>query len=288
MTPSASPRFRARSVALFGVFALLGAAVGWLSMQEELLIRLQPWSARAVPFLSAAIALLLVGIWAGLLAGIPPARLAARRALSSADLQTPRFQLRETIPQQDILPFVQRYYLGERTWVVVGHYALSVLALLLLLAAAAAQHDGRPGPAAGVTWALVFSFVVVLPVHEFLHAAAYKAQGAPRVQFGGSWRKLYAYAIAPDFVIGRRDFLHVALLPSLAINGALLVLLVAAPALSTLWAPLLLIHISMAGGDWALLNYLWIHRRHDLYTYDTPSGGHSYFYEQIGDSAAGA
>jgi hypothetical protein len=61
-------------------------------------------------------------------------------------------------------------------------------------------------------------------------------------------------------------------------------LLAVALLFETLYIPalgLLMVHTAATSGDWAILNYLWLHRGKGVYTYDDAANGTSYFYEKI-------
>jgi hypothetical protein len=41
------------------------------------------------------------------------------------------------------------------------------------------------------------------------------------------------------------------------------------------------LHTAGTSGDWALLNYLWLHRERRILTYDDAELGETYFFERI-------
>jgi hypothetical protein len=122
----------------------------------------------------------------------------------------------------------------------------------------------------------VVMFVIILPLHEALHALGYRMSGAREISWKMMWRYLAAYVVADRFVAGRRVFFFVALLPFVVITPIALMLALLFPAWSVLWLTVLLWHTAGVSGDWALMNYYWIHRDREIYTWD--EGGSSYFY----------
>lgn len=121
-------------------------------------------------------------------------------------------------------------------------------------------------------------FIVVLPVHEALHALAYRMAGAREIRWKMLCRYLAAYVVAERFVAGRRVFFFVALAPFVVITPVAIV-----PAVlfrwSVLWLTVLLWHTAGVSGDWALMNYYWHHRAREIYTWD--EGGRSFFYARV-------
>lgn len=188
-----------------------------------------------------------------------------------------RFELLRELPFAAIAPFVTEYYWKKRGPVVYLHYAVSLLFAILWLVA------GLRGEGTLSDWLVTWGgglglFFLLLPIHEALHGLAYKYHGATDVRYGFEWRQLIAYATAHNFVIDRRRFVGVALLPFLVINGLLLLAAVLLPQHSVLLLAALFWHTSGTAGDFALLNYLWFHRDRDVYTYDDAETKTSYFY----------
>lgn len=121
-------------------------------------------------------------------------------------------------------------------------------------------------------------FLVLIPLHEYLHVLGYRAAGASKVSVHAEWKKGVFYAIADGFVIERKPFTRLAIAPFLCINSLLLLgTFVAGPILETcLWSALL-IHTGGCYGDFALMNWMWRHRKSEPLTWDDASTGTSYF-----------
>jgi hypothetical protein len=127
----------------------------------------------------------------------------------------------------------------------------------------------------------VLCFIVLLPLHEGIHGAVYQICGAQDVRFGGSLKQFYAYAVAHKFVVGQRAFAWVAVTPFLIINALLVAAAVMFPAHSFFLIAVLLFHTAGTSGDFAMLNFLWRHRRDEVYTYDDADEHRSFFYKRI-------
>jgi hypothetical protein len=198
--------------------------------------------------------------------------------LDAADLKNgAQYELLVDLGHKDLAPFVTHYYLRQRSVVTWTHYLLS-LALLVLWFAARSRGQYSSGEwRAAVGYAAV-GFVALFPVHELLHAAIYWLAGARDLRFGVSLRGLYVYAIAHNFVANRRVFTWAALSPFIVINTLLVLAIVALPGARLVLLGVLLMHTAGSSGDWAFLNYCWLHRGRDLYTLDDAVEERTYVY----------
>lgn len=187
------------------------------------------------------------------------------------------YRLLAELEHQNLAPFINRYYWRQRSWITYLHYALSLACIggwVILGLRTGLSGDGW---LSSFGWA-VLAFVVLVPIHEAIHGVIYKLLGANDVRFGGSWRRLYAYATAHLFVVRADRFVWVALGPFVIINGLLLLLMVVLPDLRVWLAAVLLFHTAGTSGDWALINYLWLERGHEVYTFDDVVAQKTFFY----------
>ena len=189
------------------------------------------------------------------------------------------FELLDELHYDDLLSFAARYFFEKTSWITRLHHALSLIVLGAIIATIFIR---------GVHWLTALSqfllgfivmFVVVLPLHEGLHALAYRMAGARNIRWKMIWRYLAAYVVAERFVASRRVFHFVALAPFVVITPLAIALAVAFPSWSVLWLTVLLWHTAGVSGDWALLNYYWLHRDRDIYTWDEE--GRSYFFARV-------
>ena len=121
--------------------------------------------------------------------------------------------------------------------------------------------------------------LALLPLHELIHAAAYRLLGAQQTSFDMNFKKFYFMALADKFVANRREFTIVALAPFVVISCLLLVGMLFGPVpwkFSLLGA--LLTHATMCSGDFGLLNYFAEHRDMDVVTFDDVASKVTYFY----------
>jgi hypothetical protein len=192
------------------------------------------------------------------------------------ELRGEGFELLDELHYDDLLAFAARYFFEKTSWVTRLHHVLSVIALGALVAAVIIRDV--PWLTALAQFALGFAimFLIVLPIHEGLHALAYRAAGAREIRWKMIWRYLAAYVVAERFVAGRTVFFVVALAPFVVITPLAILLAAGFPGWSVLWLTVLLWHTAGVSGDWALMNYYWLNRDREIFTWD--ESGRSYFY----------
>ncbi len=186
------------------------------------------------------------------------------------------YELLATVRHEDLIPFVLGYFFRRTSWITGLHHALSLAALASIVTVAVARDIAFLRALAHFGLGTLVMLVLVVPLHEALHALAYWLCGARDIRFAIVWRMMAAYVAADRFVAGRRAFVFVALTPFVGISTGTLVLVVADPKRAVVWLTLLLWHTAGVSGDWALLNYYWLNRRREIFTFD--EDGVSYFY----------
>mgnify|MGYP004702307755 CR=1 FL=1 len=130
--------------------------------------------------------------------------------------------------------------------------------------------------------ALVFSFSILILIHEMLHALAFKITGAPRVSIGSYLKKLIFYAQADRHVLNKRQFVFVALVPFIVVKLTTFAGVAFSwnhPA-AYFWIFIMCAHSLFCAGDIAMLDYLYKFSDSELYTFDVKEEKISYFYRQ--------
>ena len=182
----------------------------------------------------------------------------------------------DVLDYDDLLPFAARYFFERMSWIIWLHHAMAVVAFAAIFFAANVNAIGLWRGVSQALAGFVVMFVIFLPLHEALHALAYRMAGAREIRWKMMWRYLAAYVVAERFVSTRGVFLFVALAPFVVITPLLIVLAVTMPDWSVLWLTVLFWHTAGVSGDWALMNYYWLNRDREIYTWD--DAGRSYFY----------
>lgn len=191
-----------------------------------------------------------------------------------------------TIDRSDVSTALRPYMLAP-SW-VSGTYVAANLAALAVVVAAWGRSDLPALEAiADICLGTSLGYVLLVPVHEGLHALAYRTLGAEDVRVVYRWRSLAAYCVAARSVVGRNGLAWVSVAPFAVLNP---ILAAAALLTSGVWAVLLagalLLHVGACGGDFGLLNWLWLRGRSDTLSYDDLSDGRSYFFVPAVEPAA--
>ncbi len=190
----------------------------------------------------------------------------------------------EMLPYEEMIPFVQREF-KYPTPLIRIYVVLNVLIVGILLVLGYLQvSSGRISIGhlfGSVSLGLAASMTILIPIHEAIHGLAYKIAGALRVSYGVNWRKLYFYAVADRFVIGRKDFRMVAIAPFLVISFlSIIALFFVSLPVQWFFGGLLLLHTGACAGDFAMLAFYQRHPEGELLTFDDVAAKKAYFFQQ--------
>jgi len=133
-----------------------------------------------------------------------------------------------------------------------------------------------------VLLSFVLFAIIVIPIHELLHALAFKLLGAKKISIHAQWDRMLFYAIADKFVMNSKEFVFLALTPFVVINLALVVCIFSLHnELKVMSVVFLFFHLTGCIGDFALLGYLYKNRQSTILNYDDKDLQTSYFYEEL-------
>jgi hypothetical protein len=181
------------------------------------------------------------------------------------------------VEHTNLVPFLKPQLTLNRIWgrVYWLFNAATILFIIYYLIASHASFDDSVKNL-GLGFALFF---ILLPVHEGIHALAYKLMGAPQIGFGADWRKFIFYAVADQFVIGERKFMVVALSPFVLINVSLLLFMILFPPSTLLFLGALSLHTAGCFGDFALVSFMHHHSERRIVTMDSVAENKTFFFE---------
>jgi hypothetical protein len=199
------------------------------------------------------------------------------RAPSIDELSSEHTLLGE-LTHASLAEFVLEYFLRRGSWLTRAHHAMSLFTVAAIVAVAWTQRRSWGDCLQSFGLAFVTLFVVILPLHEAVHALAYRMVGARDIRWDYSPRMLAVWVIAHRFVANARAFTFVALAPFVLINAALIAGAIVWPAFAVFLLFVLLWHLHGSSGDWALLNFVWLHRDRGFWTWDDADAGRSWFY----------
>lgn len=199
------------------------------------------------------------------------------------ELHSDAYEELARLRHKEIATFAAEWFWRRPSTFVRLHHATSLAVLAGVVGASFFLWRGVGDWFASLGIAFVGFIVVVLPLHEAIHAAAYRAVGARAIRWSWTSRGLAVYVLAHREVVGRRDFTIVALAPFVTINAMLLAGAVVWRQQSVAILLLLLLHIGGTAGDWALLNFFAVHRDREVFTYDDGDTGETFFFARAGE-----
>ena len=129
---------------------------------------------------------------------------------------------------------------------------------------------------------VLFTFTLLILIHELLHALAFKLTGAGKVTIGSYLKKFIFYAAADQHVLNRNQFKMVALMPFVVvkfISIAGIVYFIGHPAFY-FWIFIVCAHSLFCSGDIGMLDYLYQEKDSEIYTFDVQKEKKSYFFRR--------
>jgi len=194
------------------------------------------------------------------------------------------FQLLHTLAYDDVVQFV---FSGIKKWNVATSlfYILNFFFLGFLIYQAyllfTSEHIGWMFFGLSLLLGFLVLPVLLIPVHELIHAFAYRILGAKEIRFGASLSQFIFYVTADKFVTGYYELIFIALLPFLLVSGLLLSLFFVFDAwISFSFLCALFAHGTMCVGDFAMLSFFLENEPYDLLTFDNVDEKKSYFYKR--------
>jgi hypothetical protein len=202
-------------------------------------------------------------------------------------LDSEKYELIDEVEYLNLKSFILAE-IGRKSGLILLYGILQVFAVAVLLGMLGAFGYGfftegvhkNEMLATGIT--LLFSFTLLIPVHELLHAAAFLALGKKDIGFGGIWKKFVFYAEANRQVLNRKEMTIVALTPFMTvfIAGLAIFLFSESHLFSLSGLVVVLIHFMFCGGDFAIISYFNRHRNDEVFTFDDRKGKKSYYFRK--------
>lgn len=127
---------------------------------------------------------------------------------------------------------------------------------------------------------LVFTFTLLIVLHELIHAIAYKSVGAKKLSFGMNIRKFIFYVQADKQVINYKQFKIVALAPAVVISllSVIGMAIFYTQPIFYFFIPIFAFHSLFCAGDFGLLCFFENRKELDIVTFDNKQEGKTYFY----------
>lgn len=197
----------------------------------------------------------------------------------------PEYELLAEVSHDKLREFVVKQIHQEKQ--ILKTYSIYQIILMMLYVFLLTQSlilafKGDSEPITGMISALIFSFTILIVIHEVLHALAYYLTGARKISFGMVLKKFIFYALADRQVIGPKSFHLVALTPFIAVKT--ICLFCTFYFYSNQWMYFFLsvmcLHSLFCAGDMAMLAFYRIHREKEIFNFDSKCEGKTYFYNR--------
>ena len=202
--------------------------------------------------------------------------------LKPQDLDKEGYVLLSSLDHDELIPFLKESFQKKSfviKWFNLWNILLLILICLLFFFDYYQSEDFKWGTRVlYLSWGVLLSFLLI-PLHELLHAMAYKYVGAKKTSYDANWKKFYFMAMADQFVADYKEFRIVALTPLVVISLGLIILTFLPLGLwKFAFTSILITHSLFSSGDIALLNYFETFKDQGLITYDDKAARMTYFY----------
>jgi hypothetical protein len=203
-------------------------------------------------------------------------------------LNNSNFELINEVEYSNLKPFIFDE-IGKKSFIIKIYGILQIAALVILTVIISIYFVGliKNGlykrEILTIGFSVLFSFTLLIPVHELIHATAFLILGKKDIGFGMQWKKFLFYAESNRQVINRKEMVIVALAPfiSVLIAGLGCFLFANSKVVSLSGLVIVLLHFMFCGGDFAIISFFNRNKPFEMYTFDDRSLKKSYFFRRI-------
>ncbi len=209
-----------------------------------------------------------------------------KKGLNPEDLQNEtQFELLTEVSHQKLREFVIAQITEEKYVIRIYsiYQAIMMLVFVFLLTRGIVfSIKGHSKILIEIGLSIIFSFSVLIVIHEILHALAYLLTGARKISFGVIPKKFIFYAMADRQVIAPRAFHIVALAPLIIVKLICLIGFIEFynQQLMYFFVSVMCLHSLFCAGDIAMLAFYRIHKEKEIYNFDSKNEGKTYFYSR--------
>jgi hypothetical protein len=204
--------------------------------------------------------------------------------LAPEDLQNdPQFELLKEVSHQKLREFVLEQVREEKQ--IIRYYSVYQIIMMGLFVYILTRNiilsvKGNSEPLLYVGFAILFSFSLLIIIHELIHALAYLITGSKKISFGFILKKFVFYALADRQVIGSKAFHVVALAPFVLVKLVCLagIVLFFNSSVGSFFLTVMCLHSLFCAGDMAMLAFYKMNSEKEIYNFDVRSEGKTYFY----------
>ncbi len=189
-----------------------------------------------------------------------------------------RYTKLDEINHDNIVDFVKKYLFQRVTNLTIMYNSLTAFIVFIAIIAALHFEISLPNVFMALLASMV-SIVIYIPVHEFIHGYMYKHFGAKDVRYHVNLKKLVFSTTAHEFVIGGKEFSLVAAMPFLVLTVVSIFFFILGGVYTVYGCFLFVMNLLVSGGDFALINYIFLRRKIRIFTYDDDLNKITYFYK---------
>lgn len=199
-------------------------------------------------------------------------------------INNPEYEEIASVKYDDIKEFVTNEIPDNQGWARVAnmYQLLGIFLVILGLFKAFMPFYAARNVSFLISFGLgiVFTFTVLIILHELIHAIAYKFIGVKKISFGMNLRKFLFYVQADGSVINYKQLKIVALAPPVVITVISFIIM-------AIWyeshiffflIPVVGIHSFFSSGDFGLLCFFQNRPDRDILMFDIKEEGKTYFY----------
>jgi hypothetical protein len=204
--------------------------------------------------------------------------------LTPEDLQNdPQFQLLKEVSHQNLREFIMEQIREEK--LIIRYYSIYQIIMMSIFVFILTRNiilsvKGNSDPLFYLGLAILFSFSLLIVVHELIHALAYLITGSQKISFGFILKKFVFYALADRQVVSSKPFHFVALAPFVLVKLICLlgVALFFNSPVGSFFLTIMCLHSLFCAGDIAMLAFYRMNSEKEIYNFDVRSEGKTYFY----------
>ena len=205
---------------------------------------------------------------------------------STEELQnTEKYELLAELEHRQIKEFVINQITTESKiirWFMVYQGIMILVGLFFATRPIVLSMRGNSEPLLYLLGAIVFTFTLLIIIHELLHLLALKITGARKITIGAYLKKFIFYAEADRHVLNRDQFALVALTPLVVVKAVTLIgiiLTFGEPAVY-FWIFVMSAHSLFCAGDMGMLSFFDRYPDSKVYTFDVKEEKRSYFFRE--------
>jgi hypothetical protein len=198
-----------------------------------------------------------------------------------------KYELMNEVEYSNLKPFIFNE-ITQKSVLIKFYGVLQIIALVILIGMLSFYSFGliKSGlfktEMLTIGSSILFSFTLLIPIHELIHAAAFLVLGKKDIGFGVQWKKYLFYAESNRQVLNRKEMIVVALAPFLTVLVAGLGCFFFSPSkvVSLSGLVIVLLHFMFCGGDFAIISFFNRNKPFEMYTFDDRNLKKSYYFRK--------